>query len=828
MRTQRTTTLLAIATIVALTTTQIAVADPCGMVPPPPPIEIMSGPTIERIGVQKTYVAFDRGVETMVLRPGFSGFVEEFGMLIPFPNVPTIRKVDDNIFAHIAAAVDPPEVIARVQRMQPRWGGRMKRAPSRSTAAPADEAEAPLGFDTVRVLKQEAVGMYEVAVLAAGSSKALKRWIDDHNFRYPKGMDEVVDDYVDSRWVFAAIKTKVGAKAGVNPVPGMRKANAKRPAGSKFTGFVQAMGFRFESKKLVVPMRLSVFNASGNSRNIVYALTRGAKKIDGLPESFVVRQLPGTKLLRNLRSLLPLRVVGGTKGDLSAWQLKTLPQRRDPTPHNGLAKELISSDLLAMRSGRLASPLEKKETALLNIGESLGLRGRVIDDLNRAAMKKERDQQGARALAALQGMTLTVLDGAFDRKVLAKQNLRFKSYRMAAAKNNRSTYDATRLGPGITVGGKLYLSAADVSSKTEEDPAVAVAVASTDSGNGGHGGAGTPVALAGLLLGLGLLALRRRDMRTAVAAFGIMLAASGAAFAESAITRQLAGDRGEDVAIRLANSGNEGLPQLLAAVFDGDNPVAQGRAIAGIAKIGSNQADTALAQIVANSKNSMLVRTWAAAGRIQGAGSFAELQALESLSRSYPATRRPWIKRYAAVVRSGSVEEMLSASSRVPELRAELAQVLQAAPTKDLLSAMLTSGTQQTRQMAASYLGTKGPEAGKRVARALRFDTAATKAPWSGGALYMPSFQWKQRDAKRVAGSLLRWMLWAENQGDSQTQRVAANNLQSGALASAAGYKVDRRLAHSSQYWIGVWASTYGVGELNSVLAAVEASRSAK
>ncbi len=50
--------------------------------------------------------------------------------------------------------------------------------------------------DEVRVLRQEAVGMYEAAVLEAGSAAALKRWMDDHGYKYPAGMDAVCEEYV--------------------------------------------------------------------------------------------------------------------------------------------------------------------------------------------------------------------------------------------------------------------------------------------------------------------------------------------------------------------------------------------------------------------------------------------------------------------------------------------------------------------------------------------------------------------------------------------------------------------------------------------------------
>ena len=46
-----------------------ASADPCGMVPP---LYEGEGPAITRIGVQQTYVFFKEGVESFVIRPGFS------------------------------------------------------------------------------------------------------------------------------------------------------------------------------------------------------------------------------------------------------------------------------------------------------------------------------------------------------------------------------------------------------------------------------------------------------------------------------------------------------------------------------------------------------------------------------------------------------------------------------------------------------------------------------------------------------------------------------------------------------------------------------------
>ena len=172
---------IAVSCAVLLTATFSSLhADPCGMVPP---IYTGKGSPIARTGLQQTYVFFDKGVESFVIRPAFEGKVDNFGMLIPFPTAPALRKVPDNVFAQIANAVDPPEVVVDL-RPRPgmmEFGG-----------AAFDDAEesGPMRIrNEIKVLKQESVGMYEVAVFEAGSAEALIRWMDKNKFVYPKGME---------------------------------------------------------------------------------------------------------------------------------------------------------------------------------------------------------------------------------------------------------------------------------------------------------------------------------------------------------------------------------------------------------------------------------------------------------------------------------------------------------------------------------------------------------------------------------------------------------------------------------------------------------------
>src|SRR5881227_4181388 len=105
-----------------------ALADPCGMVPP---IYVNDNTSLVRVGDEQTYVFFKDGLETFVIRPGFSGKVEDFGMLISFPTPPALRKVSEDIFPQIAKAIDPPEVVVDL-----RWRRELLRL-SNSQAQPA-------------------------------------------------------------------------------------------------------------------------------------------------------------------------------------------------------------------------------------------------------------------------------------------------------------------------------------------------------------------------------------------------------------------------------------------------------------------------------------------------------------------------------------------------------------------------------------------------------------------------------------------------------------------------------------------------------------------
>ncbi|MCA8917126.1 MAG: DUF2330 domain-containing protein [Planctomycetes bacterium] len=817
-----------------------ASADPCGMVPP---IWTGPGPAIERVGLQKTYVFYKDGVETFAVRPGFQGKVDNFGMLIPVPSVPTIKKIGDDTFAHIAAAIDPPEIEVYVGDYG--WGG-MPMEDARTTAD-APQPESGLRYrdeDVVTVVKEEAMGMYQVVVLDAGSSKALKLWMEEHEYTYPQGMDEVCQDYVKAGWMFVAVKAKVGQKEGVDPKPGMREddVNPNRPDGSVFDGHVQGMAFRFKTSQLVVPMRLSSYNA-GELHNVLYILSDDPSAVADIPLDLVKRQVSGEQLYLNLTQPLPLRIYGGGYDDIPEWQRASLASQRDPKHSNGLARELFAADLLAARTGELSLLFEEREKELLNISERLGLRGEDIDRLHRAALETEREHELNAVLMDLLDMTLTVVDGDFQRDVLRRDNLHFISYQMPSKINNPETYHAPTYAarPAITndwrgtgvrwVDEDRHEAAIEVArllkskSLPERKQAMAEAAAKgTDIFNPlgrptmpESEGSSLPwvIAVISALLALGIgigvgAKLRKGGSAAAVLlCLGFAFAAGTTSVSAKDVspppdvdpdTQVLLGQLHDPASAptavdKLVAQGQKSVPGLIVLAFTSDDPAPQGWAIAALAEIGGDGVDRKLSVLHDDSTKSELVRTWAAAARVEMTTDNHRLIELARMAAGMPALGRPIAKKLIEGSGNDSAEALIGLTQTVPSLSSALQQAIMALPASELARTMTTAREQNVRYYAASYLGGKFQAGDDTVPQAVidvyAWNKDAKKAPWEGGALYVPGISWSKEDGAALVRNLLEWGVWCERKEKTNEFGQIHNNLCSLGLAQAVGYQIN-------------------------------------
>ncbi len=823
--------------------------DPCGMVPP---IYMGPGTPIVRVGEQQTYVFYKNGIESFVIRPGYSGKVEEFGMLIPFPNPPALRKVSDNIFAHVAAAIDPPEVVI--------WAGGPEMMARGGASHVMDDEARPsraMAKDELRVLNEEAVGMYEVAVLQAGSSTALKKWMEEHQYKFPKGMGSVCDQYVADQWCFVAVKTRVGEKSAVDPRPGQRKIAPGMAPGASFDGRVQAMGFRFKSAELVVPMRLSAFN-EGDTRNIVYLLTDGPKSIRNIPEEFVVRQITGETLVKNLTDPLPLRIVNGDVADISPWEFRSLPARRDPTPHNGAAKALFASDIAAVRDGLMSLKHEEAEKELLRIGERLGLRGAEIDVLNHAVIAEDVEATTQSALEQMASMTLTVIDGAFPRDVLASQNLKFAEYQMPKAANNPQSYDATKMGPrkveqqGKLIRGQLNIPKAIQQQLDQEN--------SPD-----HSRLGRRNWIGSLIMATGLASAvvvcivfgrGRRILMIGFVAIGLSMISQNILAQDLAESmEQLQGDGPHeklvDRLVELSTNDPDVITRLAELADDRDAPMtARGWAIAAIGEIGGNSANAILKDLQAESRRSAnnppqdrvppgalispphrstqaskprLIATWCGAARIRLADTPGQLIEDAKMVHSDPALLRPLRKRLLSLINASEnvdVERLVKLSTEVFQLQSTLAPAIMAHGPEELTTMMMSSEDPQVRRHSAAYLATLGNKDKASVAQCvidrLSFDAQADRVPWDRGPLFVPNIPWDQTESRELARTLVAWDIWAANRDDMDLQRQLHNNLRS--IGRRAGMRIPNNQFTSPREWVLAWGQVAGKADTEELL----------
>jgi len=837
-RKQLTTASFPVAVFLTLALAQNATADPCGMVPP-----IYPGNEIPlaRMGQQRTYVFYKDGIETIVIRPGFTGKVEEFGMLVPFPAPPAVRKAPDHIFEHIAAAVDPPEVLVNL-RLDFQKDLRRRSTRRWSSLAVVRKSD-------VKVLREEAVGMYEVAVLQAGSAAALKRWMDAHNYRFPNGMEKPCDDYVKQGWCFVAVKTRVSGKKATGAGPGIRGVKQGLPPKAAFDGFVQAMGFRFPTTEMVTPMRLSAFN-KGSLRNIVYLLTDSPQRIRHIPEEYVVRQIDGATLVKNLTAPLPLRIIGGTEADIPAYRRKTLPTERQPGPKNGAARDLFASDLQAVSSGKLSLAFEEHEKMLLNIGERLSLRGAAIDQLNASSVQHQRKADAGKSLERLTSMTLTVVDGDFPRDVIAAQNLKFDTYNMPAERNNAAAYHAGINGPAVKKQGILKTGALAPQQAPRMQPAHqprSIAMQNSTAGPQAERQGAQSFAViwpfASLLLAAGGLFALRRYGRPGGAAVAVLAAASMLSVALPAAAgdkapqkipvRQVLNDfsnaqKASAAVEQLVARADESKELLMGEALEGNDLPRRGWAIIALSEIGGEDIDAHLARIHDDASQKPLVRTWAAAARVAMCDTADQLIEKAVLVKSFPALGRPvgmrLVEKLNAKGEEISAEGILGVSIQVPALQSALAPAILAFGSNKLISVMTSAKDQSVRRQAAAYIGAIASQGDKKapgmVVQNFQFSPVKKDVPWKGGPLFVPGLQWSKEDAKALAANLLQWHLWCDINNRAAEKKQIHNNIRSLSLAGKAGYTSPGFQEVDTPKWLAIWAEAYGAGEVRAMLKA--------
>ncbi|KPI33557.1 Protein of unknown function DUF2330 [Actinobacteria bacterium OV450] len=189
-----------------------------------------------RIGVERetSVVRFDGRTEQIVMGFVVRGDAPRAAWIMPVPGRATVELGDGDVFRQLTR-LTRPEFKTRGY-FWPRdrdwpfsWG----------TSDSAGDAAPRAGAPAVGVVGRQQLGDFDVARLTATDPDALRNWLETNGFTLPDGLAAELKPYVDRKWEYVAVRL------------------APREPGKTLTGTLDPLKIRFESDRLVYPMRLS-------------------------------------------------------------------------------------------------------------------------------------------------------------------------------------------------------------------------------------------------------------------------------------------------------------------------------------------------------------------------------------------------------------------------------------------------------------------------------------------------------------------------------------------------------------------------------------------
>lgn len=199
----------------------------------------------------------DRTVLTMA--NDFEGEAKDFAVVIPVPTMIKREQInvgDRAIIEHLDAYTSPrlveyhdgnPCAVNRVEEMK-------RNGVAYPAAARAMDRTARSRGVTIEA--QYTVGEYDILILSAKQSNGLIRWLNENDYKIPRGAQRVVGSYIkqDMRFFVARVNLEEQDKLGYQ--------------------YLRPLQVAFESSKFMLPIRLGTLNANGKQELYVYALTR--------------------------------------------------------------------------------------------------------------------------------------------------------------------------------------------------------------------------------------------------------------------------------------------------------------------------------------------------------------------------------------------------------------------------------------------------------------------------------------------------------------------------------------------------------------------------
>ena len=201
----------------------------------------------------------DKNVITMY--NDFKGDTKDFAMVVPVPVVlqkNDIKVVDQQIFQTLND-YSQPRLVEYYDENPCTPARQEERMLTMDIVTEGVAVMAPPAVAQKAKVKIEAkylVGEYDILILSAEESSALKTWLDDNGYKIPKGAEEVLAPYIKSNLKFFVVK--------------VNEAEKKKLGGN----FLRPIQIAFTSPKFMLPIRLGMANADGDQDMIVYGFSK--------------------------------------------------------------------------------------------------------------------------------------------------------------------------------------------------------------------------------------------------------------------------------------------------------------------------------------------------------------------------------------------------------------------------------------------------------------------------------------------------------------------------------------------------------------------------
>lgn len=188
-----------------------------------------------RIGVDResSVVRWDGRTEEIVMRFTVGGDARRAAWIMPVPGRASVELGDPALFRQLAELTRPEH------RTRTYFWPRERDWPFSSGGGDTAGAAPPGAGASVGVVGRERLGDFDVARLTATDPGALRTWLEENGFELPDRLAGELKPYVDQKWEYVAVRL------------------APREPGRTLRGELDPLRIRFDSTRLVYPMRLS-------------------------------------------------------------------------------------------------------------------------------------------------------------------------------------------------------------------------------------------------------------------------------------------------------------------------------------------------------------------------------------------------------------------------------------------------------------------------------------------------------------------------------------------------------------------------------------------